>query len=143
MRKHDRAVVVPVAREAGIESDVVKWQLWLGTHKRRKIRCCHLQRRVAFCRNDNRHIVNIGWTRHFSLRAVVTFEDDVRICAPETERVGANNQLTILLKRRVFAGNFDIPFVEVNIRVRILNADGGRHDAMLDAMQSLHQARNA
>ena len=99
-----------------------------------------LKRGVALRRNNDWHVVDIGGARCFAQRAIVAFEDDVRICAPKAERVGADNQLAILLQRRILTSHFDIPLVEVDVRIRILYADGGRHDAMLYAMQRLHQA---
>ena len=85
MRKNNRAVIVPVAREAGIEGNIVQWDLRVRRHECGEVGSRNFERRVALRGNYNRHVVNIGRAWRFSKRAVVAFENDVRIGAAKAE----------------------------------------------------------
>ena len=78
-------MIVPVARKAGIKRNIVKRHMGSGFHERRKFTSGNLERDLAFCGDDDRHILDIGRARCFTQRAVVTLKNDMCVGTAEAE----------------------------------------------------------
>ncbi|MCY1433474.1 hypothetical protein D9M71_495020 [compost metagenome] len=70
----------------------------------------------------------------------MALQDDVGVGAAETERVDPHHQRAVRLEGVVAGGDIEVEVGERNTRVEVLDADGGRHLALGDAVQRLHQA---
>ncbi|MNI27050.1 hypothetical protein D3C73_807730 [compost metagenome] len=92
-------------------------------------------------RDHQRHRARLGNRRHNVRR--VALQDDVGVGAAETERVDPHHQRAVRLEGVVAGGDVEVELVERNTRVEVLDADGGRHLALGDAVQRLHQAGHA
>ena len=73
----------------------------------------------------------------------MTFQNHMGVGAPEAEGINADNQFTGFFKRPIFGNHFNIPVIELNIRIKRFYANGRRYHPMPNTAQCLYQSRYA
>ncbi|CAB3744949.1 hypothetical protein LMG1231_06169 [Achromobacter denitrificans] len=142
---HQGAVLVPVAAARRLVGGIVAGLGVQRVEMRGQVARRGAQRLRAAARYDEREAFGagrVGAGCRFGVR-VGAMQDHVRIGAAEAERVHADHQASGGRQRLRPGHDVEIPFLGEDRRIQLADADGGGHQAVLQAVDGLDQAGHA